>query len=423
MSYVGTTSPHKSPAAVSGREAERTELATAGAVIDKSLSLMRFPARLEQQFLQDCAAQRLRYFIISGWLSLLVFNGFLLVDYLLARDVIWLAVKVRLLYFTPVAVVVLLIGTYAREWVLLHMPPLLTECLVVGSGVAAAASLAYILSASHAPLSQYYHVGLMVVVMYGNVVQRLRFWYAVLFSLAVYAIHLGGVMMIPAANPRLIIPMVGLIGATVAFTLMANYAFERDERRKYLLSLRRKHVLMDLGDMQKRLQMLSRMDALTGVYNRRHFDEYFQQVWQRAQHDQDMLAIIMVDVDHFKHYNDRYGHQAGDACLVNIGKAMQDSLRRTDDLVARLGGEEFVAVLPHTSREEAQVAAERLRSAIKALQIPHDASSTAPIVTVSIGVACGKANPGQLAQSMLVAADNALYQAKRDGRDRIVSQP
>jgi diguanylate cyclase (GGDEF)-like protein len=179
---------------------------------------------------------------------------------------------------------------------------------------------------------------------------------------------------------------------------------------------------MDLGDMQKRLQMLSRMDALTGVYNRRHFDEYLEQVWQRAQHDQATLAIIMVDVDHFKLYNDHYGHQAGDSCLINIGKAMQDSLRRADDLVARFGGEEFVAVLPHASPEEAQVAAERLRSAIKALQMPHDASSTAPIVTVSVGLACGKANPGQLAMSMLVAADNALYQAKRDGRDRIVSQ-
>ena len=356
MSYV--------PAVVSGREAERSELATAGAMIDKSLSLMRFPARLEQQFLQDGVTQRLRYFIISGWLSLLVFNGFLLVDYLLAPDVIWLAVKVRLLYFTPVALVILMIGSLARGWVLQHLPPLLLECIVVGSGVAAAASLAYILSTSHAPLSQYYHVGLMVVVMYGNIAQRLRFWYAVVFSLAVFAIHLGGVMMIPAANPRLVVPMVGLIGATVAFTLMANYAFERDERRQYLLSLRRKHVLMDLSDVQKRLQTLSRMDALTGVYNRRHFDEYLQQVWQRAQHDRDTLAIIMVDVDHFKRYNDHYGHQAGDACLVNIGKAMRDSLRSPDDLVARLGGEEFVAVLPRASAEVAQQAAQRMQSAI-----------------------------------------------------------
>jgi diguanylate cyclase (GGDEF)-like protein len=406
-----------------GREAERKELAAAGELIDKTLSLMRFPARLEQQFLQDVAPQRLRYFIFSGWLSLLVFNGFLLVDYLLADDVIWLAVRVRVFYFTPPAVALLMIGTFAQPWVLRSIPPLMLECLVVGSGVAAAAALAYILSASHNPMSQYYHVGLMVVVMYGNIVQRLRFWYAVLFSLTLYAIHIGGVLMIPAFNTRLILPMVGLLGATIAFTLMANYAYERDERRQYLLAQRRKHVLMDLSDVQKRLQRLSRVDALTGVYNRRHFDEYLAQVWRRAQHDGQSLAIIMVDVDHFKRYNDHYGHPAGDACLVNTAKAMQDALRRPGDLVARLGGEEFAAILPRANADVAQAAAERLRLAIRALQIPHAASSTAPIVTASVGVASVQAEPRKHPQALLSAADAALYQAKREGRDRVACQP
>jgi diguanylate cyclase (GGDEF)-like protein len=413
---------HASARPNAGREAERNELAAAGALIDKTLSLMRFPARLEQQFLQDGAAQRLRYFVISGWLSLLVFNGFLLVDYLLADDVLWLAVRVRVFYFTPPAIAALLIGTFAQPWVLRNIHPLILECLVVGTGVGAATALAYILSASHNPMSQYYHVGLMVVVMYGNIVQRLRFWYAVLFSLTLYAIHIGGVLMIPAFNTRLILPMVGLLGATVVFTLMANYAYERDERRQYLLAQRRKHVLLDLGDVQKRLQRLSRVDALTGVYNRRHFDEYLAQVWQRARHDGQNLAIIMVDVDHFKRYNDHYGHPAGDACLVNIGKAMQDVLRRPGDLVARLGGEEFAAILPSANADVAQAAAERLRLAIRALQIPHAASSTAPIVTASVGVASVQAAPDMAPQTLLAAADAALYQAKHNGRDRVACQ-
>lgn len=422
MICADTSTPHAAGRIATGREAERKELAAAGALIDKTLSLMRFPARLEQQFLQDVAAQRLRYFIFSGWLSLLVFNGFLLVDYLLADDVLWLAVKVRVFYFTPPAIVVLLIGTFAQPWVLRTFQPLMLECVVVGSGVAAAASLAYILSASHNPMSQYYHVGLMVVVMYGNMVQRLRFWYAVLFSLTLYAIHIGGVLMIPAFNTRLILPMVGLLGATIAFTLMANYAYERDERRQYLLAQRRKHVLMDLGDVQQRLQHLSRVDALTGVYNRRRFDEYLEQVWRRAEFDGQSLAIIMVDVDHFKRYNDHYGHPAGDACLINIGKAMQDSLRRPGDLVARLGGEEFVAVLPRANADVAKAAAERLRAAIRALQIPHAASDTAGVVTASVGVACCQASAERPVHALLAAADAALYVAKRDGRDRVACE-
>ena len=399
-------------------DGEREDVAMAGPLIDKSLSWMRFPARLEQQFLRDGAERRLRYVLISGVLSLFVFNGFLLADYLMAPDVFWLAVQVRLGVFTPGAVLLLAVGWWARDWALRVISPTLLECIVMLSGVCAAASLAFILSASHSPTSQYYHVGLMVVVMYGNVVQRLRFWYAVAFSLAVYGMHIGGVLMLPAFNPRLILPMVGLVGATVVFTLMANYALERDGRRHYLLSLRRKHVLHDLGDVQRRLEKLARMDALTGLYNRRHFHDYLAQVWQRARHGGQEVALIMVDVDHFKKYNDRYGHPAGDQCLSRVAQAMLDSLRRPGDLVARLGGEEFIAVLPDTDAATALKAAERIREAVVALGIVHEDSDTAPMVTVSLGVCSARGKP-ELADTDLIAmVDAALYQAKRAGRNR-----
>ncbi|PHN95788.1 GGDEF domain-containing protein, partial [Tenacibaculum discolor] len=133
-------------------------------------------------------------------------------------------------------------------------------------------------------------------------------------------------MMVPAFNPRLILPIALLIGATMVFTLMANYALERDERRQYLLSLRRKHLLQDLGEVQQRLQQLSRMDSLTGLFNRRHFQQYLAQTWQRALYDQAPVAVLMLDVDHFKQYNDRYGHPVGDQCLMQVAHAMQDSL-------------------------------------------------------------------------------------------------
>jgi diguanylate cyclase (GGDEF)-like protein len=399
---------------------DREELARAAASLEHRFTRMRFSPQLEQQFTDDGAARRLRYFCVSGWLSLLIFNGFLPVDYLMAQDVFWLAVKVRLGMFTPAAIVVLVLASFWRSWTLRTFAPAVIECIVMVSGVCAAACLAYILAASRSPLSQYYHVGLMVVVMYGNVVQRLRFWYAVAFSLLVYAMHIGGVLMVPGFNPRLTLPMVALLGATVVFTLMANYALERDERRRYLLSRRRKHLLGELGDVHQRLLLLSRMDALTGLYNRRHVTEYLDQVWQRAQHDGGDVAVIMLDVDHFKQYNDRHGHPQGDTCLVHVAAAMMASLRRPGDMVARFGGEEFIAVLPQADASVAMKAAERVRAAVQALGMAHGSSNTAQVVTVSLGVASCRAQAGSSAADLIAAADAALYRAKHGGRNQVV---
>ncbi len=399
---------------------ERDDVARASRLLDRRWSWLRFPARLERQFLQDALEARLHYVLVSGVLSLIVFDGFLLADYLMAPDVFDLAVKVRLGVFSPIAVLVLAVGWRHGAWMVRVLPPITVELIVLASGLFAAACVSYILAASRSPTAQYYHVGLMVVIMYGNMVQRLRFWYAVVFSLAVYAMHIGGVLMLPGANLRLVIPMVGLLGATVVFTLMTNYALERDERRHYLLSLRRKHLLRDVGGVHERLKSLSLTDALTGLYNRRHVDGYLQQTWQRAAHDGDDVSVVMLDVDHFKRYNDRYGHPAGDACLAKVAEVMAASLRRPADLVARFGGEEFIAVLPQTSGPLAQQAAERIRAAVQALAIPHADSESAPVVTVSLGVACLRAGPGIAERSLVAAADSALYQAKQQGRNRVV---
>lgn len=414
-----TTTPDAS-LAPSPREVDRAYVAEAGAMLEKNFSWMRFPEPLEAQFQRDGQAWRLRYFMYSGWLSLIVFNGFLLVDYMMVPDVLHLALQVRLLVFTPFGLCILLTGTLAPHWMLRHCSPAMIESLVALSGLGAAAALAYILAASHSPMSQYYHVGLMVVIVYGNVVQRLRFWYALAFSLAVFVIHVGGILMIEAFNARLILPMVALVAATSIFTLMANYAMERDERRRYLLSLRRKHLLDDLGDVRQRLQRLSRVDGLTGVFNRRHLDIYLQQVWQRAQHGRDDVAVIMVDVDHFKLYNDHYGHLQGDQCLIKIAQTMQDCLRRPGDIVARFGGEEFVAVLPHASAETGRVAAERLRQAVERLGLPHEASTAGACVTISVGVGHAVPRPGDDLSGVLSLADAALYEAKGGGRNRVV---
>jgi diguanylate cyclase (GGDEF)-like protein len=256
--------------------------------------------------------------------------------------------------------------------------------------------------------------------MYGNLVQRLRFWWAVGFSLAVLVIQIVGVIVLPNFNPRLVWPICSLTMATVAFSLCANYVMERDKRRRFLLSERERELVRNLSEVNMRLQQLSRVDVLTALFNRRHFQEYLQGIWERARHEGSEVAIVMMDVDHFKRYNDHYGHPVGDECLKQVAGLMQSSLRQPGDMVARYGGEEFIAVLPGASRALAVQAAERVRQAVEKMALPHEDSPTGPVVTVSLGVACcNAAEPGASADGLISQADRALYEAKRQGRNRV----
>jgi diguanylate cyclase (GGDEF)-like protein len=388
-------------------------------LLESGFPLMRFPHALELQFLQDAAEGRRQHFLLSGLISLLIYNGFLIVDFLMARDVFWMAVQLRVLLFTPISLALLYVAWRHAHRFMHLVPPIIYEVVVVGTGLAAAVSLAFILSETKSPFAHFYHVGFLVVIMYGNLVQRVRFWYAVVFSLALLGIHVAGVVLLDNFPPRLLWPIVMLVTSTAIFSLIANYAMERDERRRYLLTLRERGVVRALTRAHERLQELSRVDGLTGLYNRRHFQEYLQQVWERAQYDHSPLCVLMVDIDHFKKYNDRYGHPAGDECLRQVAKVLQSCLNRPEDLVARYGGEEFIAVLPQTEMPYAQMVAERVREAIDAMQMRHESSTTALYVTASIGVSSCHAD-FLLADSVVVsAADQALYQAKHEGRNRV----
>ena len=391
-------------------------------LLNKGFPWMRFPAPLEQQFLLDAGDARRRHFLISGLLSLLVYNGFLLVDYLMVRDVFELAVELRLYLFTPLFIALLLVGSRSEWTIVKIVPPVVYEVIVVATGLVAAASLAFILSETKSPYAHFYHVGFSVVIMYGNIVQRLRIWYAVVFAAAVMGIHIAGVVLLESFPHRLVWPIVLLVASTAAFSLAANYAMERDERKRYLLTLRERGVIRELTRTHERLRELTHEDSLTGLYNRRHFQEYLSHIWERAQYDNSQVNVMMVDIDHFKKYNDRYGHQAGDECLRQVAQALVANLRRPEDSVARYGGEEFIAVLPNTEPAYALLVAERIREAVEGLQIRHESSSTALVVTISIGIASCRADFSLQDSVLMALADSALYQAKREGRNRICVQ-
>jgi diguanylate cyclase (GGDEF)-like protein len=172
-----------------------------------------------------------------------------------------------------------------------------------------------------------------------------------------------------------------------------------------------------LQQANQKLHRLANLDGLTEVANRRRFDEYFDQEWQRSGREQTPLSLILCDIDYFKNYNDHYGHQAGDACLRRVARAISETLHRPADLVARYGGEEFAIILPNTSSEGAIHIAELLQLRIKQLEILHAQSRVSSYITLSLGVSSQIPVLLQENQTLIAATDKALYLAKSEGRN------
>ncbi len=164
---------------------------------------------------------------------------------------------------------------------------------------------------------------------------------------------------------------------------------------------------------------LAQYDALTGTRNRRIFDEHFSRLWRQAIDDSRTLVIALIDVDHFKAYNDRYGHQAGDETLRRVAQTLQTFVSRPLDVLGRYGGEEFAIVLYDTQQEEALELANRMRTAVSDLAIEHRGSQTARVITVSIGLAVIKPTDARRSRGALQLADEALYEAKVRGRNQV----
>jgi diguanylate cyclase (GGDEF)-like protein len=171
------------------------------------------------------------------------------------------------------------------------------------------------------------------------------------------------------------------------------------------------------------LRELTLTDGLTGVANRRAFDEKLQGEWRRCARAQVPMALILVDIDHFKLFNDQYGHQEGDACLQLVGAAMKQAAKRPQDMVARYGGEEFAILLPQEDVAGAQVVARRVLDEIAALGIAHARSTAAPVVTVSMGVAAVTPNEQRDPGELVKMADALLYEAKAGGRNQYKLSP
>ena len=186
---------------------------------------------------------------------------------------------------------------------------------------------------------------------------------------------------------------------------------------------KRKHIEAELKHYHELLENLSVTDGLTGIANRRRFDEFLLNEWRRAVRYRTPLSLILLDIDSFKAYNDYYGHLSGDDCLRQVAQCLKETIQRPGDLLARFGGEEFACVLTITQAKGARALADQIAKKIRAMKIPHDASPVADRVTVTIGVVTTFPTAEEQPQDLIRKADELLYEGKRSGRNRIKYWP
>ena len=382
---------------------------------------LHFDEQQEQRFIELNRDARLSHFLRSGVVALLIYDLFLLADKMMAPDVYDQALWIRLGLFSPFALSLLVFG-WGLPRIARMMPAWAPEFIVALTGVLAAASLCVVLVQTSSPWGVMYRAGLMPILIYGNVVQRFRFRFAVVFTLfvlAVYLISVGAVINHPRPFPELEMPMALLITTIAGYTLLINFRLELEERRRFSRTERAKLLREQLRTSQAQLSEQSRVDVLTGLPNRRSFDEALSQVWGQHRHDGRALAFALVDVDHFKAYNDRYGHPAGDHCLKHVAEALRMRGEALGGVVARWGGEEFVVMWPDMDLPRARHVAEELVQAVRQMGLRHEASTTADGVTASVGLVLARpSTPGTRFETVLAAADAALYRAKQAGRNR-----
>lgn len=379
--------------------------------LDGAHCRLRFADDVEARFEADTQRQRSRNMVLAGLISAIIYCLFLINDYSFRPEAFATAVQLRMGVMLP-------FGLSVLWWVYRGVSPVLRETLMASTVVVATVVSCLIFAKSVAPYSYLDVFSFGLILLVGNIVYSLRFSYACASSAASIVIILAFVLPyepMPVEAKRLAIFTIIAMGI---FSLVANYRFELSERTSYLHVLKEKiRAGYYLKDNQK-LSQLSITDPLTNLANRRQFDAVLPVRWKEAIDKGMCMGLMVIDIDYFKAYNDFYGHLQGDICLQQVAKAMHDNSRDAD-LVVRLGGEEFVVLMVNASSEATNVAAERIRASIEALRIPNFGVSHQAYITVSVGVAVLSPTDELTPTDLLSAADRALYEAKRQGRNVI----
>jgi len=381
--------------------------------LERGFPLMIFPPALEAFFQQECEADRLRHVTASGVAAVLLFAFMLVSDWLLTPETVGLAAALRLGVFAPLVLVGL--------WVLRQLrSPLLTEWGIALAGMLAILLTGVILLKAESRWALSRVVEINIIVVYTCTLAR--FWPAVAMAGWVVLVQAFLVCTLPDFTGVVNINATLLVLVVMSFTLCGNYTLERHERAAFLMAQRERALQDALEASHAQLAHLATTDALTEVANRRSAETFLTRTWDHAQRRDLSLALIAIDVDHFKRYNDHHGHQAGDRCLQSVARALTSCSRRAGDLVARMGGEEFLLIMVDVDQRTAMSVAQRVRDVVRGLAVPHGAPGCGPVVTVSVGVATVRPSQSAHLADSLKQADEALYAAKGSGRNRVCTR-
>jgi diguanylate cyclase (GGDEF)-like protein len=371
-----------------------------------------FTRNLERHFLTYTLDARRKFFFVMTIIAILIYNLFLFTDREMLTDAYRTAWQIRLGIVTPCMLIILALLHYR---VFIRYIDFMADFLIVLS----ASSIIMILHFSHHPNVVHYHTGIILIIMFGNIVVRLRFWHALVVSSLIFALYVLTVPEITAMQPPVMINSSVVLFSAIIISLIGNYQIESALRRNYLRNLLKEIETIRLEKAKTELELISSRDVLTGLANRRNFDTFLNTEWQMGAQYRTPLSLLFLDVDDFKSYNDHYGHQAGDVCLREIAEVLKSCIHRSRDLCARYGGEEFVVLLPNTDEKSALQIAEKLRKNIELENIPHQYSRVGHYVTVSVGVATMMPQKILPPHRLVELADRALYRAKDLGRNQV----
>jgi diguanylate cyclase (GGDEF)-like protein len=384
------------------------------ALLDRTIAsgfpLLTFPKELEDRFVEEGESKRFLAIVVAGICAIVVFGGMLAADIMMTPETVAFAAKLRWGVFPPAVVIGLVVLSKLRM-------PSVNEWMIAIAGIVATLLEAAIILSGKEGWSVARVVEMNIVVVYACAIAR--FWPAVTAGIASLFVHGYLVTHMPDETGVLVFNTTLMALTCTVFVLYGNYKLEHDERMAFLLDAREEALNAELSVAHERLRRMATTDMLTDLANRRYFEEFLTECWARAHEQHRVLSLIILDIDYFKPYNDRYGHQAGDQCLIKVGQVLRTCIRRPGDLVARWGGEEFVVVLMDADVDAAAAAAERIRLAVAALELPHEGSACASHVTISGGRATVRPATGDSSQNLINLADEALYRAKAAGRNRV----
>jgi len=374
-------------------------------------AVLRFPAELEARFEAETGLARNRVLMAAGSVSLAIAGAFYFALLAMLPDV---ASDTARIYLATLPV-----GLAAILLMLLDPAPALRESAFLVANTATVCACLYVFSLSHQADAAVF-VALFGVLIVGSAMgAQLRFPYALASTLIIVCGFAAAVNMqlAMAGTARLALTFSAICLA--GYGLLGNWRLELEQRRAYLLSLRDRLQMNEAIHRTLELDELTRRDPLTGLANRRAYEIWLANMWSQEALREGRVGLVVLDIDRFKEYNDYSGHDAGDHVLKKVAVCLRDQLRGTSDQIARLSGASFAVLLPGLNEEICADVAERLRSAVQRMELPHLGIGLHGLVSVSAGVASHVAVPGTAASALYQAADTALYQAKIFGRNRV----